>query len=138
MLLALLDEASWRELMFLHRCQPTRLGLDESGRAWKTKTKTGFKAFFYSFLLSISLFFTRTGIEVKDSWTYQESFKKKKNNANYSMTTSQPRELQRHIVATMRSATTTRATMPQQHQLQRQHRNTTWCNIIVSCSVGTL
>jgi hypothetical protein len=134
MLLALLKGVGWRELMFLHRCQPTRLGLDESGGAWKTKTKTCFKTLSYSFLLSISIFFTRTGIEVEDSWTYQESFKKK-NNANYSVTTSQPRELQRHIVAATRSTAMSRPRVaPQQREPQR-HNNTSYTATITRAAL---
>jgi len=60
-LLALLEGAGWRELMFLHRCEPTRLGSYECGGARKSKTKTGFKVVFYFFLLSVSFFFARTG-----------------------------------------------------------------------------
>jgi hypothetical protein len=53
--------------MFLHCYQLTRLGTDESGGASKSKTKTGFKPLPCSFLLSVSLFLARTGIEVEDS-----------------------------------------------------------------------
>ncbi len=41
LLLALLEGVGWREVMFLHRCQPTRLRSDECRGTWKSKTKTG-------------------------------------------------------------------------------------------------
>jgi len=41
LLLALLEGAGWREVMFLHPYQPTGLGSDECGGAWKSKTKIG-------------------------------------------------------------------------------------------------
>jgi hypothetical protein len=88
--------------MFLHRCQPTRLGSDKSKGAWKTKTKTGFKALSCFLLLSVSLFLASTGELAKNH------LKKEKNNNNHSncnAAASQHRELlQRRSILALRAA----------------------------------
>jgi hypothetical protein len=87
--------------MFLHRCQPTRLGSDKSKGAWKTKTKTGFKALSCFLLLSVSLFLASTGELAKNH------LKKEKNNnhSNCSAVASQHRELlQRRSILALRAA----------------------------------
>jgi len=93
-LLALLEGAGWRELMFLHCCQPIRLGSDKSRGAWKTKTKTGFKAFSCFLLLSVSLFLASTGELAKNH------LKRKRKKQQ------QPQQLQCRSVATPRAVAT--------------------------------
>jgi hypothetical protein len=96
-----LEGAGWKELMFLHYCQPTGLGSNECRGAWKSKTKISFKVVSCYFLLSVSLFLAHIGRGWRLLNLPRVIQKKKKT-----------RELQRRSVAATRNATA-----PQQREL---------------------
>ncbi len=150
--------------MFLHRCQPTRLGLDESRGAWKSKTKTGFKAVSCSFLLSLSFFLACTGRGWKLLNLPTVIAKKKKKRcelqrrsvvASYNVVATraiapqrrqprvapQPHELQRHSVAATCSTATSQLGVPQRRNntiCSDVHCNAMRCSVVVSCNVEAL
>jgi len=73
-----------------------------------------------SLILSCSLFlsFSHVQEEVEDSWTCQESFKKKKKHANYSVAALQPHAAPQHCSELQRrSNASCSATAPQQCEL---------------------